>query len=79
MLELFKKALHFVVTIGSSTIVNGIAVQATKNSSTVEKVVAQVAGMAIGGLIGEAAAEYMDEQIDNISDGVKKLGIGDGE
>ena len=68
MIEIFKKIMRYIVTAGSSAIIGGLAADATKNASTIEKICASTAGIVLGGLVGDAASNYMDKTIDDIHD-----------
>lgn len=76
MNDFIKKAVRLIVQIGSEILVAGLAASVTSDDNKLEKATAAVAGLAIGGWIGEKAADYSEQTVDKIADCIGRLGEG---
>lgn len=70
ILDIIKKGLGFVVSIGAGAVVSNIAKEAVKDENRVIRMAATVAASVVGGMVGDKAAEYLGEQLDTINDTV---------
>ena len=77
-MNIFKKALRIVITTGSATVMGNIASEATKDSNALIRTCANVASWAIGAYVGDKAADYIDDSIDEIESKVKALRLTSG-
>lgn len=63
-IEVLKKAVKLVVSVGASTIVKQIIENNVEAERTIDKVAVPVASVAIGGAVGNIAGQYTDAGID---------------
>jgi hypothetical protein len=70
--SLVKGAIGLVVSSGTATIVGNLVKQSLPDDlSKIKKVTTAVAGFAIAGMAGAAAAQYAEDQIDAAASGLE--------
>lgn len=72
-IEILKKAVSLVVSVGTAKIVKGIIENNVTTETTTDKVTVTAASLAIGGAVGELTSEYTNTQIDEIVAFVQKI------
>lgn len=72
-LEILKKAVSLVVSVGTAKIVKGIIENNVSTETLTDKVTVTAASAAIGGAVGELTSEYTSAQIDEIAAFVQKI------
>jgi hypothetical protein len=72
-LEIVKKAITTVVSIGTAKIVKGIIENNVPVETTTDKVTVTAASAAIGGALGELSSNYTDAKIDEIVELIHKI------
>lgn len=63
-IDLLKKTVKLVISVGASTIVKQIIDNNVEPEKTIDKIAVPVASLAIGGAVGQIAGEYTDDMID---------------
>jgi hypothetical protein len=72
-IEIIKKTLSTIVSIGTAKIVKGIIENNVLTETTTDKVTVTAASFAIGGAVGELSSDYTDAKIDELVVFVKKI------
>lgn len=70
--EKIKTILHGITMIGGSVIGTAVGDQCAEGKGPVSAVCAKVTGIALGGIVADKAAKYMDETVDQFSELLKE-------
>lgn len=71
--DLIKAIIGAVVQYGSGTIVYGIIEKHVEPERVDKKVAVAAASMALGGVVGNAAADYTNRLIDDVFDKIEEI------
>lgn len=71
--DVLKGVLAIVVDIGAGVVIGHYTGTAVKAAKGIEKVCAGVASVAISGMIGAKAADWMSSQVDQVQEAMDKL------
>lgn len=66
-IEILKKAVSMIVSVGTAKIVKGIVESNVTVDTITDKVTVAAASFAIGGAVGELTSEYTSDMIDEIA------------
>jgi len=72
-IELLKKAVSLVVSVGTAKIVKGVIETNVQTATAIDKVTVAAASAAIGGAVGELTSNYTDKQIEEIVTFIQKI------
>ena len=76
MFELIKAIGGFVIPLGAEVISSSITAWAVRDCGRGMKLAAGVSSLAIGWWIGDKAADYFDDEIDNLKEKWEKFKLG---
>lgn len=71
--DIIKAAVNVIVGVGTGVIVGHYTGEAVNGSKGAYKACATIAAVAIEGLVATKASGYLNDQIDDIRDGVNRL------